>query len=99
MQGLGNKENIHVVGEKMGENFGLIIFYDNCATVLFVTYFRRKKIMCVLFLQRYKVSNHKCNLTFFSKLKIETIKFVGKIYFALLPDFFLLFLETLGLKY
>jgi hypothetical protein len=99
LQGLGNKENIHVVGEKMGENFGLIIFYDNCATVLFVTYFRRKKIMCVLFLQRYKVSNHKCNLTFFSKLKIETIKFVGKIYFALLPDFFLLFLETLGLKY
>ena len=83
MQGLGNKDNIHVVGEKMGENFGQIIYDDNCATVLFVIYFRRKKIMCVLFLQRYKVSNHKCKLTFFLKLK-----FVGKIYFALLPDFF-----------
>jgi hypothetical protein len=82
---------IHVVGEKMGENFGQIIYDDNCATVLFVTYFRRTKIMCVLFLQRYKVSNHKYKLKFFLKLKIETIKFVGKIYFALLPDFFFTF--------
>jgi hypothetical protein len=47
LQGLGSKENIHVVGEKMGENFGQIIYDDNCATVLFVTYFRRKKkIVC-----------------------------------------------------
>ncbi len=43
MQGLGNIENIHVVGEKMGENFGQIIYDDNCAIVLFVTYFRRRK--------------------------------------------------------
>ncbi len=94
------REHTCTVGEKMGENFGQIIYDNNCATVLFVTYFRRrKKIMCILFLQRYKVSNHNCKLTFFLKLKIETIKFVGKIYFALLPDFFLLFQETLGLKY
>ncbi len=61
MKGLGNKENIDVVGEKMGENVGHIIYDDNCATVLFVTYFRRKKnyVCSVSTVQRYKVTNHK----------------------------------------